>query len=135
MDREGLPTAGQARCLDRLMDPFGPDLVIVSVSLGNDFRDDQVVDRLVVDGLALTGVWARTVQASWRARLMFRSRLMMWVENNLMLAAHPLAIQPVMSSKEQEILFFLFMEPLPQVIYGEISFLMPLLMVVQLRWI
>ncbi|MHC5212781.1 MAG: SGNH/GDSL hydrolase family protein [Planctomycetota bacterium] len=101
----GVPGYGsveQARCLDRLMDTFDPDVVAMTIYFGNDFRDDQVLDSYVVDGLPLTGVWARTVQSSWRARLMLRSRAMMWLENSLMQSGHSLAIQPVLSQKERQ---------------------------------
>jgi len=104
----GVPGYGsveQARCLDRLMDTFDPDVITMTIYLGNDFRDDQVLDSYVVDGLALTGVWARTLRSSWRARLMMRSRALMWLENSLIQSGHGLAIRPVLSQKEKEAAF------------------------------
>jgi hypothetical protein len=66
--------------LARLDAPFGPDAIVVCGSLRDDALDDVRPQRTVFAGWLLHGAWARLVQHSWRARLMFRSRTALLAE-------------------------------------------------------
>lgn len=80
----GVPGYGErhiALQMARLDEPFGADAFVVCAYLGNDALDDAQPERTVFAGLSLQGPWARLVHDSWRARLMYRSRLWLWVES------------------------------------------------------
>jgi lysophospholipase L1-like esterase len=80
----GVPGYGErhmALQMARLDEPFGADAFVVCGYLGNDALDDAQPERTVFAGLSLAGPWARLVHDSWRARLMYRSRLALWIES------------------------------------------------------
>ena len=83
----GVPGYGSrhmAQHMARLDQPFGADAFVVCGYLGNDPLDDALPQRTVFAGLSLQGPWARLVQDSWRARLMYRSRAWLWLESWLL---------------------------------------------------
>lgn len=83
----GVPGYGSrhvALQMARLDQPFGADAFVVCGYLGNDALDDALPQRTVFAGLSLQGPWARLVQDSWRARLMYRSRAWLWLESWLL---------------------------------------------------
>lgn len=87
----GVPGYGSkhmAAQMARLDAPFGADAFVVCGYLGNDPLDDAAPQRTVFDGLMLQGAWARLVELSPRARLMYRSRAALWLESWLA-NAHP----------------------------------------------
>lgn len=87
----GVPGYGSkhmAAQMARLDAPFGADAFVVCGYLGNDPLDDAAPRRTVFAGLMLQGAWARLVESSPRARLMYRSRAALWFESWLA-NAHP----------------------------------------------
>lgn len=87
----GVPSYGSkhmAAQMARLDGPFGADAFVVCGYLGNDPLDDAQPKRTVFAGLSLQGAWARLVEESARARLMYRSRAALWFESWLA-NAHP----------------------------------------------
>lgn len=80
----GVPGYGSkhvALHLARLEGPFAADAFVACGYLGNDALDDAMPQRTVYAGLSLQGPWARLVQESLRARLMYRSRAALWFES------------------------------------------------------
>ncbi len=98
----GYGTIEESRCLARLAPRFGPDVVVGSIYLGNDFIDDRILTKYIVDGYSFNGPWARLMRRSARARFMLVSRFWMKTELTLMKLGSPLALQADMDESETD---------------------------------
>lgn len=102
----GHGTVDMTRVLAHQRDAFDPDVVVASIYLGNDFVDDFVLTKIMVQGHFMVGQpqmpghWARTFQTTWRGRLAMRSRLALFVEQWLLANAPSLALQPIPTPEE-----------------------------------
>lgn len=76
----GHSTVDEVRDLRRLRGPFAPDAVVVAVYTGNDFEENFLGPKAVIDGYWLGQGAANLVANQWRARLALRSRLAAVVE-------------------------------------------------------
>lgn len=85
---------------------FDADVVVASIYLGNDFEDDFVLTKIMVQGHFMVGQpqmpgeWARMFQTTWRGRLAMRSRLALYIEQWLLGNAPSLALQPTPTAEE-----------------------------------
>lgn len=76
-------TVDQLHVLRHVLDSYDPDLVVVAVFLGNDFSDNFVDARTVVDGYMISGPIAKIAQDSTRIRLALQFRVCFAVEDYL----------------------------------------------------
>lgn len=76
----GYGTREIALALERQVSRLDPDVVVACVYVGNDFEDDVVVDKAVVDGFLMARHKAEIATESWRVRFAMACRTWLLVE-------------------------------------------------------
>ncbi|MCA8943769.1 MAG: hypothetical protein KDB80_14495 [Planctomycetes bacterium] len=76
----GYGTREIALAMERAIPRLGPDVLLACIYVGNDFEDDVVVDKVVVDGFLMARHKAEVARDSWRVRLAMASRVWLLCE-------------------------------------------------------